>query len=1743
MVTERWSMYRPPEWFQEPGTGRWKKIWTTLEGDIRSEYSTPPPGAVWKDGGVFAIVPPTMEQAQQALATLPTEQWQGFYGEFFHPLETPVEVPLEAAPTYEEAITALSDVSISSEEWLRVYGEVYRRGEAPDIQSILTTLFPGRVTGDIEADLRALEQYINNAPDAFYEDMTALGRTAESEALMRGVFPGITDAELTEIFGEELLEFREEKKRWDKMVADWKWGFTKLYGGGEGLKGKAADSFIAGVGDMLTSVGGAASWLGYDDIGGVLSATGSDLQRTVPPTIGKEFEVADLLDPEFYATKIVRALPFALSIAPVAIGGFYGIGAIAGAAGLGTIGAWIVAAIGSGVLSRSVESVMEAGGSYGDAIARGKTEAEAREEANEVFRNNMLLAGADAWEIAIALAPTPKWVPASLIKSGLARTIRIAGKMIIVGLSEGGEEVYQDMVQRHARGEEWQLDAVSKEVFAIGMVMGLGMGLGGDVLTGFVGRAKGGMTPSVKKDFDDALSGFEEQGIPTDQAELMALDVVAQTPEGQQVIKDAIEETRKLEPVIPEKPFEELTPEQIGKLAAIRAEREAAIPVPKAVPGVRPEVTLPRGWTEKVGKTKVTEVGEPIEASLDYKSKVVTFRDEASMADPLIRNHEIAHIMEFNMTSAANDALVKDYSNTAKAEGIITDEHIRMGLSREMLIINLGEVLTNPATVNPKIVEVFQKYFPEIKPTVIPKPPAVEKPVTPLSLDEAAELITKADKLIAEGKRAEADALFVEVTERGIEGVSPERVIYSEGGIPINPDEVIPPLVADKIPIVQDIGAKERVRPSRKVFEKMGLYEEYKGIQRAEVLQGEARQEFAKKLKEVNKWVDRKRRFVVFRELENPGSQTGLTFNEKRAVAWFKKFFDEWADVLNLPQNKRIKNYITHIFEADIAAQLKLKHPLDVAIVRALEYRTPKTIFNPFLQERLGATVGLIEDPFSAASAYESRQLRVLYYEPLLQKIAAIANDEATPQAARTYLLDYSQRMTGKPSKLDLEINNTLREIGEKIAKLPGGAPFARFLTRGNPSGMASYQFTSALYTLWLGFKATSAIRNLSQHTLIIGEVGPVHFANGIRLRFTEEGKAALDESLVWRSRRAAFLPGIDDSFASRWTDKFRESALYMFRLADAQNVKDAFLAGYSEAKSLLPEADRQVWIDRGDEVAADTQYLYTKMNSMAMSQTSLGRVFSVLTTWSVNWMELMTKWVSRRPSSVYLEYEKATGTKVTVANWSTSYKAILMYIVIVSLGYLIKEETRLKAWEYTGITSIRYLANVIGGDFPGLQVPGAVASMVAGFITDDDRMFKQGWYEFRSSLTPGIVRQIENVASGERDWLTLFFYLEGKDWKIKKLKNNWEKGWKEYEGLASKDRDEYRKANPLIEAQMFVTGKFTTLSSDEARAEVLRLIEKHDLDTEMIDGYEKVFGVDTDKELTDKQKLLGTVELTETGEQKVKANGELDYFSTSNFASEVNKLLKVVGRFRIENDGNALAIEFLRAQDLWTAYEDLTDEKARVLFRQQFPDIEAQLYLWGKISTFKNPKSAEILLRLMDKYGILPEAIPAFLSNPEKYDELFTPIYELKSKWFDKSVEYEALETDEERAQFKADNLKWIEGMKRIEAIEKEIVAEDTYVDWYTNPDIKRPKDYKGDWYEDDWYLQEHDDFYQEMLDKGIWKPRNFDKVPTREVFELYKTWQLKDLGNARRDMEARYPELDLWLHLKFGTMLESER
>ena len=1397
--------------------------------------------------------------------------------------------------------------------------------------------------------IETLERNIQENPENIVRRLRDQGRTPEGEILLQILGAEREDIDL--IFGEEEEPFIEPPpppveqvfveldgirqlviRTEDNSLYDRNGNWVGYYDfleqkvfnpyKAEGLGEKALNSFTAGIGDVLSTGGGAARWLGFEDVGEKLSTAGTQLQKFGVPS--SSFEVFDLLNPEFYATKIARTIPFALSLAPLGIGGFYGGVALATSVGMGTVWSLIVGGLSGAALSRPLESAMEAGSQYDDAISRGKTEKEAKEEADEVFRNNLTLAGADAFEIALALAPTPKWVPASLVKSGLARTFRIGGKMVIVGLTEGGEEVYQDLIQRRARDEEFKLDPVSKEVFAIGFVMGAGMGLGGDVISSIVNNSRNDMSVIQRKEFDGNVKEFQADGFNLSESQLKALDITAQTPEGNKIVQDAINESKVAE--------------------------EAVIPTPAVL-------------TQQIWDT-------------------LPVSDRSLLAKQAGLESEVGSKAWEDLTSQEQDAI---------------------RLARE-----------------------------EIAPVVTPE-------VTPV------EVVPEVPKI------------------EPVEGVAVPATDLQETMPPEVITEPVPP-VAEETINVHDVNVIDRFRPTRFVFDKMGLFDIWESTFEAETLKAEAQVEFNKELNKHAKAVgkDKVRRELLWEFVNNSNQEVfkQLTFEEKQAALWWKRTADDWADRLNIPQEQRIKDYIPHIFDEQ-ALQAK-DSPMDSSLSMVFSKKITDKVKMPFLEKRLGKELGLVKDPFLAAQAYQNIALRKFYYEPILQKLKLVGEHESTPQFARNYLKEYSKRMTGEPAGIDREINKAIQDIANSVRGLPGGESLANFLEQGNPSGMAAYNLTSALYVMWLGFKPTTAIRNLSQHGLIIADVDSIQdFGNGIRLRFTEEGKAAVAESLVWRSRRGAFIESIDSSMAAEWTDAVRETALFLFRKADEQNVKDAFLSGYAEAKRLYPEAGRELWIKRGDEVARDTQYLYTKMNSLAISQNGPGKVGAMLTTWAINWLELMNKFVRGRPSKVYIDLVEQSDGRFTLPkkNWLQTRKSLLVYMAIVGLAYALKEQdwNRVKAFEYTGFTSIRTFGNLAGGEFPALQLPGAVADLITGITLGDDRKTTTAWNELKRSFS--ILNQVERVASGERDWLSLLFYLEGKNHQVRELKEDWESNWKPYDDLTdqavrakefptlslSASQKKWREQNPKIEAQMFITNRLGTLSSDEARDEVLRLIDKHDIDTDVINGYEKIFGVDTVKELDAFQKRIGNLEKFTIGE-------EAEYFTTANFLSEVNKMVKVQGRDKVERDGQALAVFLLGEQDSWQPYEDYDNADARRLYRQQFPDVEASLYLVGKIGAFENPESAKILLQTMDKFNIPPSAVRAFNENPDKYDELFTRKFELEQKNFELTTQFENFGNSEAdnfiedrderklaREKFKEDNPAWVADQRRIEAIDND--------------------------------------------------------------------------------------------------------
>jgi len=573
---------------------------------------------------------------------------------------------------------------------------------------------------------------------------------------------------------------------------------------------------------------------------------------------------------------------------------------------------------------------------------------------------------------------------------------------------------------------------------------------------------------------------------------------------------------------------------------------------------------------------------------------------------------------------------------------------------------------------------------------------------------------------------------------------------------------MLPKQLADKIPMFKDVGILERVRPAWRVLSKIGLWEEvWEPVQYAEATIGADRIKFEKELSTIERPIgkDVESRARIFQTLENELAVTELNADEAKAYKWFKDYFDKTAIELKLPLAKKRENYVTHIFERQMEKDLRSQKWLDPEFVTALDWILPQRVFNPYLRERLGKEVGLIQDPFKAARAYEYRFLRTKYYDPLVKKIRAYVR--LLPGNAQNYLKDYIARITNMPLRGDLEYNRTMREFGDIISKLPKGDKLAQYFKQGNSAGLLAYHYVNMLYFLWLGFRPVSAIRNLSQQVLAVAEVGPIHFFKGA---ISPTARRAVKDSMVLKSRQRAYLPGIDSAFADRWSTRMREASMKMFRAADRVNVINSFKAGFHEAESLgLPYE----WcVKRGDEVAAKTQYIYTKMGGAAWSQTALGRMLTPLTTWPINFLELLNDWVRGTPSEVYKAYEGATGNKVKLRmSWDKRRKSLIIFLSLVILAIIAEKKTRVKATQYTGWTSFRYLADMVGGGLAALDLPGAIAQLAAGAVTGDMAELKRGWGRLKR-FRPNIVKQIEKLMSGETDWLTLFFYLNPEEQK-----------------------------------------------------------------------------------------------------------------------------------------------------------------------------------------------------------------------------------------------------------------------------------------------------------------------------------------------------------------------------------------
>jgi hypothetical protein len=254
-------------------------------------------------------------------------------------------------------------------------------------------------------------------------------------------------------------------------------------------------------------------------------------------------------------------------------------------------------------------------------------------------------------------------------------------------------------------------------------------------------------------------------------------------------------------------------------------------------------------------------------------------------------------------------------------------------------------------------------------------------------------------------------------------------------------------------------------------------------------------------------------------------------------------------------------------------------------------------------------------------------------------------------------------------------------------------------------------------------------------------------------------------------------------------------------------------------------------------------------------------------------------------------------------------------------------------------------------------------------------------------------------------------------------------------------------------------------------------------------------------------------------------------------------------------------------------------------------PTPETMVEGWverGQIADKFGPSSAEMKLWLIDNKEVHQWALENGLltDTGEKWNENILRLQVSYKEDFDKYENYGDsksplyIANDTARANAR-DAMLFDKGKMTsfgtayytISALQKEIPDNlvTTYVDYYG---IRKREgvDYSAGWYDDDWFLMAHPDFYYAMFDLGIWTlPEGFDtqlargylalptgtqrtefriahpelndllmtsfsKVPTRQVYNLYQQYLALPTGTPRMDFRLKNPSLDDWLVLAKG-------
>lgn len=395
--------------------------------------------------------------------------------------------------------------------------------------------------------------------------------------------------------------------------------------------------------------------------------------------------------------------------------------------------------------------------------------------------------------------------------------------------------------------------------------------------------------------------------------------------------------------------------------------------------------------------------------------------------------------------------------------------------------------------------------------------------------------------------------------------------------------------------------ALDYLRTPEHVLEKLGLKEESKFL-RASYENYQA--QLPKEIDKISGWakqIDSEENTHIFQFLD--GKEIQLTPKEQQIATEVQGYLKDWAKRLGLPEDKQISSYITHIFEKDF-----INKEFDPDIARLIRDKIPGSVYNPFMQKRLGK-MGYKEDLIQALDAYAKRAVRSENMNPALDKLESASRQ--LDDQSYGYVKNYLKRVNMQPTEPEKLLDNLVKSAtGGKINM--------------RPTARASRATRRAVFRATIGGNFGSPIRNLSQGSNTYAELGEKYTTIGYT-KLAMGGKKAYDEL-----KEVGIIGNdlVQDRVlsAAKNVTQTADKALYsMFSGAEYVNRGAAYFG--AKAKAIANGASEGDAIETAKKVVRDTQFNYGAIDTPVALNTPLAKLFGQYMSYPVKQTEyLLTK-------------------------------------------------------------------------------------------------------------------------------------------------------------------------------------------------------------------------------------------------------------------------------------------------------------------------------------------------------------------------------------------------------------------------------------------------------------------------------------------------------------------------------------